>query len=389
MPDYPIAPSVLIWAREQVHLTVEEAAAALKIDREQLSAWERGDAVPTLSQIAKLARLYRRPQVVLLFPEPPPKDRLPNDFRLRTVDGKPLVMSRELLIAVRTAREWQAEVGELAEEDPALVRNVNIPRASITDNPEELAAQLRAQLDVSVEAQLSWGNKAFKHWRERLEVQGILVFVMKIKREVCRGFSLWDEQRVPVILVTSDEMWQAQNFTLFHEYAHLMLRQEAVCVEQVDESERGRTERFCNRFAASVLMPPALLERVFGQPLATIGHRSWSIDELGRYARRLGVSRHALALRLEELRLAERGLYDSVVNELPGDDARPPRKGGGGRWPDIRVSERGTEFTRIVVTALDRRLVNHTEAALLLNLQRKYLRELGAFVEMQRRQYAT
>ena len=61
LPTLPINPNVLVWARERMGLSVEEAAEKVPVKVERLMAWEANDASPTINQARKLAKIYDRP----------------------------------------------------------------------------------------------------------------------------------------------------------------------------------------------------------------------------------------------------------------------------------------------------------------------------------------
>ena len=64
--------------------------------------------------------------------------------------------------------------------------------------------------------------RAFDQWREWLESLNISVLKLKIPAGDARGFSLTDGEP-SVIVVNSADAERARLFTLFHEYAHLLL----------------------------------------------------------------------------------------------------------------------------------------------------------------------
>lgn len=76
-----IEPSVLEWARTSAAYSVQAAAEKIGVDEEVLSAWEAGVDNPTVSQLRKLADVYKRPLAVLYLPEPPTAFKPMHDFR--------------------------------------------------------------------------------------------------------------------------------------------------------------------------------------------------------------------------------------------------------------------------------------------------------------------
>ena len=67
-----ITPEVLKWAREKrIRLEIDYAAKKLKVEPEALEAWENGTEQPTISQLKKIAKLYKTHISVFYLPEPP------------------------------------------------------------------------------------------------------------------------------------------------------------------------------------------------------------------------------------------------------------------------------------------------------------------------------
>jgi Zn-dependent peptidase ImmA (M78 family) len=94
----------------------------------------------------------------------------------------------------------------------------------------------------------------------------------------------------------------AKIFTLFHEYAHLVLRKAGIS----DENQRNQTESFCNQFAASFLIPKLALRSAVSNFQE---QREYSDAEIAQLARKFRVSNRAIALRLEVTGLAPKGFY--------------------------------------------------------------------------------
>ena len=136
---------------------------------------------------------------------------------------------------------------------------------------------------MSIAEQIGWPNvdDALSYWRTRVEEQGILVFSSRVPRQDCHGFSFGSESLAPVIFLNDEELPQAQIFTLFHEYAHLILRDTALCLER-EGTDWGVTERFCNRFVAALLMPPDAVARAIVRAQATPDQDGWDLESIGQ-----------------------------------------------------------------------------------------------------------
>ncbi|XSG84726.1 MAG: helix-turn-helix domain-containing protein, partial [Methylohalobius sp. ZOD2] len=86
VPYARINPDILTWARERARLSVSELAAKLKVSKDKIEAWERGDQPPTFIQAQAFASKTHISFGYLYLKQPPEESLLLPD--LRTVGGK-------------------------------------------------------------------------------------------------------------------------------------------------------------------------------------------------------------------------------------------------------------------------------------------------------------
>jgi hypothetical protein len=98
-----------------------------------------------------------------------------------------------------------------------------------TDRIEEIAAEVRTYLGVTMEQQFSWGNAetALEEWRKVLLGVGVYVFKDQFREPDYSGFCLYDDE-FPIIYVNNTTAKTRQIFTLFHELAHLLFHTSGV-----------------------------------------------------------------------------------------------------------------------------------------------------------------
>jgi transcriptional regulator with XRE-family HTH domain len=110
-----VKPELLVWARTSAQLTVEEAAVKAQVKKEKLANWERGEEQPSLPQLRKLGRVYKRPLAVFYLPTPPKMFAALRDFRRLPVEvaGR---QSPELAFEIRRARARREIALDLYEE---------------------------------------------------------------------------------------------------------------------------------------------------------------------------------------------------------------------------------------------------------------------------------
>jgi transcriptional regulator with XRE-family HTH domain len=255
-----VNPGMLRWARESAGFDLETAAKKIQVKAERLESWEAGDSRPTIKQLRNLGRAYKRPIAVFYLPEPPRDFQVSRDFR-RLPGQVAGLASPELRFEMRRAqnrREVAVELFELAGD--------NLPgfplQATLADDTERVAREIREFLGVTYDAQIGWkpapNYESFNNWRATLESAGILVFqVTEVDVHEVRGFSL-TELPLPAIVINNKDSLSGRTFTMLHELAHILLRQGGVCdlYEDVPRPpEEQSVEVFCNRVAAATLLP--------------------------------------------------------------------------------------------------------------------------------------
>jgi hypothetical protein len=180
------------------------------------------------------------------------------------------------------------------------------------------------------------------------------VFQLSMGADGVPGFVLWNDH-APLITVNSGYAMTNRIVTLFHEYAHLLLRESNIDYRLRDlttDSNLSPTERWCDRFAAAFLMPADDLQMFVETELLRGRDQSLSsIAQVRRVASRYRVSRSAAVRRLRD--------FDLATSELVSDvdrDTRLPSGGGGGGSPrpEVRIRQFGTRTPEILLEALQR-----------------------------------
>lgn len=380
-PVLMVDPALLRWARETAGLSVEDGAKRAGTTEEKLSSWEKAEARLTARQLERLADLYKRPVATFFMPEPPIEPPLPVDFRLLTSE-KPRALSRDTLLAVRRARRVQRIYSELA---PALAAQVSVDLQTIGigQDPEICAQQVKEQLGVSIEVQASWRSpyKALRTWRDATERRGILVFQFSMPLEEVRGFSL---SSVPVIVLNTRDSHAARIFTLFHEWAHLLLRKPGICIpeEATRPTQRDDIEVFCNAFAGAFLVPRAALLQ-HPSILAYQGEELALEEAVTAAEEAFSVSKYVILRRLLTTKVILAEDYRRVVDqwETVQRTEQTKAKGEGGPSPAAKaVNELGRAFVSSVLRAHERGLINDVDLTDFLSIRLKHLARLHALV---------
>ncbi len=348
-PPVPVTAAVVDWAIKESGYAPDELAAQLRVPPATLRAWATGEALPGFTQLRALAAKLKRPVAAFLLPAPPVSIQPAVAFR------SPAGATRRELSPVerrylREARRLQQFLSWVAQElgEPPVV----LPRERLDQAPTSAAARVRARLGVTLEEQEEWpsASAAFARWRDALENAGALIFAFSMGREACRGFSLWDDY-APIVAVNTAWLASARVFTLFHEYGHLATRTDSACLQgtrRVTSLPSDSPERWCEEFAAAVLMPADAVRRYVEQRQ---DRQPGTL--IPGVAAHFSVSHRAAALRLVELRYLTWDDYEA----LPPFEPKPSGGGKGRDRTQLREDQYGVRTTRLVGRALERDVI--------------------------------
>lgn len=373
----PITGEVLRWARDESGMSIDALAAEINVSPGQVEEWEVESGAPSRGQFSRLAEVLRRPSAVFLLPSVPEGSSVSPSLRSAPgLGGKPL--GKEDLGAIRRAQRHQSILSWYIRDrgSPPIDLPIYRPEADAATAGENA----RLTSEMGVEDQLEWTTdvQAFRAWCTVLEWRGVFVQQASLGREGVRGFSLWDDY-APLIVVNSAYHPTARSYSLMHEYGHMLSRTVAACRDFVGSAEEDRsTERWCERFAASFLIPEQVLIQVASSRGITEKHPASEPTVVRKVARRFRVSGRAMAIRLTDLGLGTRDLYSKFA---AWSNRRDWSKGGGGGG-ETRIEKRRRELghatIHTILEALEAGRLNLRDATDYLSLSSNEVDELAA-----------
>lgn len=368
MVDVPVSGRVLKWARMERRLTVDAAAKLLKISVDDLLQLESEAMQPTLGLLRRMATKYQIQLASLLMPEPLSASARPAIHDFRTVQGRDATFTMDLVLAIEQMAEQAEAFGDLREASPNKYLAPDVPHYHRNQSPREVAARERLRLGITVEEQLSWekDRTSFLRWRNVIEGLGVHVQLMKLGDiDDVRGVSNWDERGVAIVVINNDDDdYRFRNFSLLHEYCHVLLRMCGVS----DQNRTSRIERYCNQFAAFFLMPP----REFKEVASAIHKegRRWTEFHVNRLATQFRVSKSAVAIHLEDTGLVARGFYNEMNKEWRKRKRRPST-GGQATPTEKRANRLGGKTVDVVMGAIEAGDLNKVDAYEILDVRPK------------------
>lgn len=379
-----VNPKVLQWARTNRRLTIEAAAARLEWPREKLEQIEQSTEVAN-DDLDKMASAYRLNPATLWMPDVLPADRYPpreiDDFRTHAhMEREPLTMATQL--KVENAFELIDLLIEVNDADDEVAPRPLLPTRDLTDDARRAAARERGRIGLKIDAQLGWekDKEAFLHWREVVEAQEIIVQKTTLHEKSVRGFAI-TKSGYGFIAVDSTDDVPARIFTLFHEYAHLLLRKSGIS----DQNRSTRVERWCNQFAAAFLMPADDFVEQYRLRFPKGGPAS--DYQVGVMAKCFHVSKSATAIRFEELGLAPAGFYDQLKAEWGLPNPHQQRGNTEHDQIDIELGRLGTTHVSAINEALQRGIIDTLEARYALDVPLEHLPQLIAAARVRHQAY--
>lgn len=369
-PNIHVKPDVLRWLRESSGWTLEDVSSSLNVSIEWILKWENGEQNPTLNEIKKLSKGFKRPLAAFFLSQPQKEPPIPQDFRRLPGGHRPF--SKKTLLAIRKARNLQVICAELLENLDQEI-DTDILRVDLSADPESIALYEREAFSAPIINQPRWNNAhdAFNYWRELIEQRNIRVFQFPMDLEELRGFTLIDLKPF-IIVINSSDIIEARIFTLFHEYGHLLLHEPALCTPEnpiIGESHGAKVESWCNHFAGAFLLPKETIINDFN---------NFGLQKYGRIASRNKVSLSTVLTRLVSLHLISQSQYHHEIEKLRIKEVKRKEPVGGGGETSARkaVREKGDVFVSLVLENSQRGLITHSEALDYLNVKTKHLKEL-------------
>ncbi|MER2518753.1 MAG: ImmA/IrrE family metallo-endopeptidase [Candidatus Accumulibacter phosphatis] len=342
----PASIPVLRWAAERARL--DDFALVKRFRKWPL--WLSGEAQPTLRQIEDFARMTHTPFGYFFLPEPPRMELPVPDFRsLR--DAPVREPSNDLLDTVylcQRRQDWFREYAQLNGLPPVPF----VGEVRVGDVPEAVAEKLRDTLDLSVTERqtLPTWTDALRQLIARTEDAGVLVMASsivganshrKLDVDEFRGFALADHL-APLVFLNAGDSKAAQMFSLAHELAHLALGQSGISDAEAGRVPERTTERWCNKVAAELLMPLAVMREAVQREAAIE-------QEIQRLARLFKVSTLVALRRLFDAGLINAATlwqhYRKEVERLRTLE----RTGGGGDFYRTLGARTGKRFARALV----------------------------------------
>lgn len=345
-----VRPGMLRWARERAKISTKHLEGKFP----KIEGWEKGETLPTLKQLEKLAKTIHVPVGYLFLSEPPiEKIPIPDFRREEIVQHKYLSPNLlEMLYICQQRQAWYHEFAKVTGEDPPDF----IGSVKTSDSIEAVAQHIRQTLAFDIKAQRdcpTWTD-ALRHFITQADSSGILVMCSgvvlnnthrRLDPAEFRGFAMTDDL-APLVFINGADFKASQMFTLGHELAHIWLGQSALSDSDLSRIPDHDIERWCNRVSAELLVPVVVLRSEFRAD----AELKVEVDRLAHYFK---VSSLVILRRLYDIEVLTRTefneTYESILRKL-----RALPKGKGGDFYLTQAARVSKRFARgLVVSTLE------------------------------------
>lgn len=304
---YEITPSVLKWHRENARLSLDDLPKDIQ---KYLEPAENGSKTKlTYKQLTKVSEkfsVFTHWLIMDKIPDNLSKYEVPiKDFRTGVdegIDGRDFSSTVIKFIKNLNGKmSWaRATLEEDGQEPLEFVGKFDIKN----DTPEEVASYISDYFNIK-------SAEEAKDLKVKIEAKGVFAWSYShssytIDPKELRGFAVADNI-APYIYYNANDYPNSQKFTIIHELAHILIGVDGISnnIDSIDKGssqDANNTEYFCNKVAATVLMPASRLEEA--------GEIS-SQDDIKELAKDLGVSSIALLIRLYSLEKIGETVYVS------------------------------------------------------------------------------
>lgn len=345
--------------RKSSGMSEEDVAEKLGIPKSKYLNIENGNKKISESELIHLADIYKRPLVAFYETDIPSLPQLPHDYRLNR-DKK---LSSEVFLAKRKALYLAEELHEISG------RKTILPEVNTNVEVSVLANSIRTTLEVDFnflkELIERKEETALAYYKSLIEEKLFIpILEHPLKSTGVRAFSVFGE--VSVIVLNESDINEVKLFSLFHELCHLIKRQDGICTVDF-EKDRGNQpeEKYCDEFAALLLMPEIILQREIISPIETV-------KQVEVIAKRFGVSKLVAVIRMKDLNIINPQKYNSLKRVLESTK----RHGFGKRnWEQTYVKRTSRLVLNHLLDAFKKGDITYSSLSTITGIKDKYLQK--------------
>ena len=379
---------VLKWIIRNSGWDAKELSEKTNIRAESITKWETRTTPIRVKDLQVIAKAIDRPLSTMLLPKPPMEKDLTDYRKVGGNSGRK--MDKKTLTAIRNAKYVQSNARDLLELRSEGVLP-DIHTRTLDDDPEEVAKMERKVLGWDTEKRHpeesidKFISRMYQTLKDNIESLNIFVMQASVPLSDARGFTLTGGYP-RVILVNSTDKARPKLFTLLHEYAHLLLKTDGICMTHSEdfkwtEGQDTSVERWCNTFAGAVIMP----KEEFIEKFESADARHDPDRVVLSMSSKFYTSKTAAVIRIINLLGNDhrRKKYIKCYTEIASRPISVASRGGGGDGRNMAkecVNRNGKKYVRIVSDSRERDLINTSDMIKYLSLKTKYFERLNLWI---------
>jgi Zn-dependent peptidase ImmA (M78 family)/DNA-binding XRE family transcriptional regulator len=309
------------------------------ISKQALHKYEKGEVLPDSKMIERLCELFKvRPN--FFFTDTTVEI---TKVEFRKLDTLPVKEQNQIIEIVKDNVSRYLEVESIL----ALTSEFENPLRDIVEirSFEDIEAAVNTLREV-------WniGDNPIASCLELLEDNNIKVIQIDVE-DGFEGMQAWINNTIPIIAINKVNLKAPDRvrFTILHELAHLLLP-----VRHLPERQK---EKFCNQFAASLLISRNAAVKELGAKRTRL-----MIEELGELKKEYGISIQALTMRARDLGIISKSYCNNfffMFNQFPDWKINEPIS--------YKGREQSTRFNQLIFRAIAENLISLSKAAVLKN----------------------
>ncbi len=371
-----ITSNILRWARETSKMSIDQVALKIKVKKEKILLWESGEDFPTINQLEKLSKLYRRPIAIFYLPEPPSDFQTLRDFRRNTAFNE---YSTALTFIIRDIQSKQSWLSDFLKEEGKNKLDF-IGKFNSNTSAEVIASDIIKTLEIEPSVK---NQDILKYWVDKIEQKRIFVSLtsnihshLRIDINEVKGFAIADKY-APFIFVNSADVKNAQLFTLIHELTHLWINASGVSSFDLidfrnsnDLNKYDPIEVLCNRVTAEILMPKASIYSILKN------YKTITPEIVEKIAKEMRVSSFALSVRMLNLRIISqiqfnqfKKVFREKYDEYLESQSNKPKQKGGPSYYILKIRKNSKAFTSYIYGYYKNGKISGYEANKLLDIK--------------------
>lgn len=325
-------------ARALKGLSQQELADMIGVSKQMISKYEKGESIPTSSNLLKLGKSLK--VKIDYFFKPSKIDLGVLNFRKKSSFSNKRQESLEQLIKLHL--ENYLEIEDLLQIDYSFKNPIENEKVSSIEDIEKLVLRLRNEWEI--------GLDPIHNIIQLLEDNEIKVVELFDVEDSFDGLATFVNDKFPVIVVNGKFPVERKRFTLLHELGHLLLN--------LPECNIKDEENYCNKFASEFLFPKRLVLKEFGVKRDLI-----SLNELIEVQKKYGISIQAIVYRLVDAGIFTENRKIDFYKKINFNSSLKSEV----NMSRFQTPEKSNRFEQLVYRALSQEIISISKASSLLN----------------------